>query len=194
MNERHQSHSVSRRTALAGLGIGSFGLAMATHGPVAAAQDGSGELADHPIVGSWLVTVPTGPDAPAVANSSLYGPDGSVMNMPPVTRLGPQGVTFASGAFGRWEPAGERTAHFTMIQMLSNAEGGFLGTVTIDGYPTVSEDGMTFIDDAPESVTTIRDPAGNVVTVVEGARARAPVTAVRIAVGAAGFPDATPVS
>jgi hypothetical protein len=53
---------------------------------------------------------------------------------------------------------------------------------------------MTFIDDSPESRVTIRDPAGNVVSVIEGARVTQPVTGTLIGVGMPGFPEATPVS
>jgi hypothetical protein len=194
MSDQQHQGMVSRRTALAGIGIGGLGLALATKRAVVSAQDASADLASHPIVGSWLVTVPTGPDTPPVANSGLYSPDGSVVNMAPVTRMGPQDVSLASGAVGRWESAVDRVAHFTMVQMLSSPEGVFIGTVTIDGNPTVSDDGMTFTDDSPESTVTVRDPAGNVVSAIEGARVQAPITAVRIAVGAPGFPEATPVS
>lgn len=186
--------AVSRRTALAGFGAGGLGLALAAHAVPAMAQDTAGDLADHPLVGGWLAQVPTAPGAPPVANVTINTADGFVINVAPVVRSGPNGVSVASGGVGMWESAGERSAHFTIVQVLSSLEGTFLGTVTIDGHPTVSEDGMTFIDDSPESLVTIRDPAGNVVSVVEGARVEQPVMGTRIEVGMPGFPEATPVS
>lgn len=50
---------------------------------------------------------------------------------------------------------------------------------------------MTFIDDSPESLVNIRDPAGNVVSVIEGARVAQPVTGTRIVTGSPGFPEST---
>lgn len=138
--------------------------------------------------------MPGAPDAPAVANVSINTGDGFVVNMAPVARSGPQGITIASGAAGVWESTGERSSHFTVVQTLSNPDGLYLGTLTIDGFPTVSEDGMTFIDDSPESYVTIRDPAGNVVSVIEGARVAQPVTGTRIVTGSPGFPESTPVA
>jgi len=186
--------AVSRRTALAGFGAGGLGLALSGHAFPAIAQDTAEDLSGHPFVGAWLALVPAGPDAPPVANVTVNTADGFVTNMAPVARGGPNGVSVASGGVGTWESTGERSARFTMVQVLSNLEGVFLGTVTIDGHPTVSEDGMTFIDDSPESRVTIRDPAGNVVSVIEGARVTQPVTGTLIGVGMPGFPEATPVS
>lgn len=44
--------SLTRRTALAGLGAGGLGLALAVH--PAAARDSTAEMANHPIVGTFL--------------------------------------------------------------------------------------------------------------------------------------------
>src|SRR5215213_3164906 len=50
--------SLSRRTALAGLGAGAVTLATARR---SSAQDPVGELASHPIVGTWNAMTPGGP-------------------------------------------------------------------------------------------------------------------------------------
>ena len=58
-------------------------------------------------------------------------------------RPGPKASTFVSTQVGTWEPVGPRSVHFTGVQLLSDANGAFVGTVTIDAYPMVSEDGQT---------------------------------------------------
>lgn len=52
MTASRMRNSVSRRTALAGLGAGGLGVALAAARP-AAAQDAAAEMAKHPIVGFW---------------------------------------------------------------------------------------------------------------------------------------------
>jgi hypothetical protein len=186
--------AVSRRTALAGLGVGGLGLAFAATARRTAAQDtASGATAGHPLVGVWLAMVPVTPGAPLVPISSIYTADGQIVTAWPVTQAGAQGVTFASSVVGTWEGTGARSAHFTAVQVLSDATGAFTGTVTIDGYPTVSEDGLSFTDDAPESKLTVRDPTGTIVMVIGGDGSFPPVTATRMGVGSPGFPTGTPV-
>src|SRR3954468_9014324 len=72
----------------------------------------------------------------------------------PATMAGPQGVTFVSTQVGTWEPIDERSVHFTGVQLHTDATGALVATVTIDGHPTVSEDGQTLRDDNPESGPT----------------------------------------
>jgi hypothetical protein len=138
-------------------------------------------LADHPNVGAWLVATPVGP---ALA---VFSADGTVVQGVPTTQSGPGGVTFVSAEAGTWEgiEGEERGAHFTAVQLLSDADGTFTGTVTIDAYQTVSEDGQTFMSDDRTSVT-IRDADNNVVDVIEGGP---PAIGTRMAVGAPGFPE-----
>jgi len=108
----------------------------------------------------------------------------------PTTQAGPQGVTFVSAEAGTWESIGERSAHFTAVQLLSDANGVFTGTVTIDAYQTVSEDGQTFVSDERSSVT-IRDAQNNVIDVIRGGP---PAIGTRMAVGAPGFPEPSPAT
>lgn len=178
--------TVSRRTALAGLGAGGLGLALTARG--AAAQT---DLANHPLTGTWLAMAnPPLPDDPQFAAPSLFAADGSVLLMFPLTQVGPQGVQFNSPYVGTWEPDGERRGHFTAVQLLSDADGAFLGSITVDGYPDVSEDGQTFTDDGSKVMVTIRDPAGAVVQEVlpTGAPNGRPVTGTRMSPGSPGFP------
>ena len=79
------------------------------------------------------------------------------------------------------------------------ADGTLIGTVTVDGYPEVSADGMSFIDDGHLVMVTIRDAAGAIVNQImpTGEPIPRPVTGIRMAVGAPGFPensDATPTT
>ena len=89
---------------------------------------------------------------------------------------------------GTWEADSDRRGHFTATQLLSDASGAFLGSVTVDGYPEVSEDGQTFVDDGSKVMVTIRDATGAVVQQIPGAGAP-PVTGIRMAPGAPGFPE-----
>jgi len=183
MTSSEHAGSVTRRTALAGLGAGSLGLALATTARQASAQDADA-LANHPIVGVWNVMTPRGPVL------ALFFPDGTVLITPQVAQVGPNGVTFVTSNPGVWEPVGERSAHFTVVQIHSDATGTFTGSVTIDGYPVVSEDGLSLFDDQSQGMITIRDAAGAIVQEIPTA-GDPPVTGMRMGVGAPGFPEAT---
>ncbi len=172
--------SVSRRTALAGLGAGGFGLALGTRVRPASAQDAT---ARHPLVGVWNVL---NPGSPSVAN---FQADGSVTFGQPPSYVDPAlGVVFQGSSIGTWEPTGARSIHGTWVTWLSDGNGAILGTVTIDGYPEVSEDGLSLTDDQSQSMITIRDAAGGVVQEIAAAGAP-PVIGNRIAVGQPNFPS-----
>src|SRR5215212_2282402 len=177
--------NLSRRAALGGVGAGAAALGLG-HLHRAAAQDATPDaMANHPIVGAWMVTTPAGPSL------AVFFADGINIQGLPATQAGPLGVTFVGPQVGTWEPIDERSVHFTGVQWHSDATGTLVGTVTIDGYPTVSEDGQTLLDDNPESGPTIRDVAGNILDVLKGGP---PVTAVRMGVGSPGFPEASPAA
>jgi hypothetical protein len=178
MTSSEQAGSVTRRAALAGLGAGGLAVALATAARPAAAQS---DMANHPIVGVWNVSTPGGP---AMA---FWGADGT--NIQGVTTVvpGPNGVTYTGAQVGVWEPVDDRTIHFTGVQIHTDANGVVTGSVTIDGHPRVSDDGMTFIDDSPETTVTIRDAANNVLDVITGGP---PAMGRRMSVGAPGFPEA----
>ena len=146
------------------------------------------------MTGTWLAMAnPPLPEDPQVAVPSFFGADGSVLLMFPLTQAGPQGVQFDSAYVGTWEADGDRRGHFTAVQVLSDANGTFLGTVTVDGYPEASEDGQTFVDDGSRVLITVRDPAGAVVAQFPDTSGR-PVTGTRMGVGSPGFPEGTPVA
>lgn len=62
MTTSNASQSVTRRTALAGLGAGGLGVAIAASVRGVAAQDATAEMATHPIVGLWQLD--PGPNPP----------------------------------------------------------------------------------------------------------------------------------
>lgn len=182
------SDSVSRRTALAGLGVGGLGIALTATTRQASAQEATPDaIAGHPIVGVWNVITPGGPSL------GVFLPDGTNIQGIPATQTGPNGVEFVSAQVGRWEPIDARGVHFTSTQLHSDATGAFIGSVTIDGYPVVSEYGRTLRDDQSRSVVTIRDAAGAVLRQVPGTGSP-PVTGIRMGVGAPGFPEGTPAA
>lgn len=199
MTTRKLVRPVTRRTALAGLGIGSLGLAMTAGNHSAQAQAESVDYSDHPLCGMWLAMAnPPLADGPQIPVPSLYAADGTVTLAFPVSQTGAEGVVFYGGGIGVWEPYDESTGHFTVIQTISDIDGTFLSSVTIDGHPHVNDDGGTFMDDGSLVTVTIRDVSGAVVVVVPPGTPGRPVTGIRMGVGTPGFPgddpDATPVS
>jgi hypothetical protein len=91
----------------------------------------------HPIVGVWMVAAPTGP---ALA---VFSADGANIQGVPAAQAGPQGVTFTGAQIGTCEPVDERRIHFTGVQLLAGDNSAFVGSVTIDGHPRVSDDGRS---------------------------------------------------
>jgi len=193
MKQLHTAVTVSRRTALAGFGAGGLGLALAAPSRTVAAPVYFADLADHPMAGTWQVLAnPMLPDAPQFPNVARLGADGSVLLVGPLSDVGPQGVVFTSSLMGTWEADDERTAHFTATQILSDANGASLGTVTVDGYPMASEDGQTFIDDGARVTVTIRDATGAVLQTIPPTTGGRPVTGTKMSPGNPGFPEGTP--
>ena len=175
--------SLSRRTALSG--IGAAAAVSLVHLDRAAAQQATPNTrANHPNVGVWLI------DSPIGRAIAVYSDDGSVVTALPATQAGPQGVTFSSTQVGTWEPTDERSTHLTVVQLLSDEAGAFVGTVTVDAYQTVSADGQSFTSGAGSSVT-IRDAANTVIDVMTSFP---PATGVRMGVGSPGLAEGTPVT
>src|SRR5262245_34490827 len=192
----------SKQSPLAGLSrrsvVGSLGLTAALGlGQVDRAAAQGTDLTSHPLTGTWpAMANPPRPEDPQFPAPSLFAADGTVLLVFPASQVGPQGVFFNAPVMGTWEPDSDRRGHFTAIQLMSAADGTLLGSVTIDGYPEVSADGQTFIDDGSRVTVTIRDAVGTIVDQVlpTGQPAGRPVTGVRMGVGAPGFPAATPMA
>ena len=98
--------------------------------------------AGHPIVGVWMVESPIGR---AIA---VYSAEGSVIAALAATQAGPAGVTYSSTQIGTWEPTSERGTHLTVVQLLSDGAGAYAGSVTVDAFQEVSEDGQTWMSGA----------------------------------------------
>lgn len=184
MNHPPADTTVSRRTALTGLGIG--GLAIAARGLSTSAHQDA-DMANHPMVGIWLGVTPDGP-SPAyfLADGTFFGSSSPIS-------AGPDGtISFLSPQNGTWEPDSEYGIHFTSVQNVHDAAGAFTGTVTVDGYPVASEDGESFYDDGSRVRVTMRDASGAIVAVLGEDGSLPPVYGNRMRPGAPGFQEATP--
>ena len=159
MTTPQRASSVSRRTALAGLGAGGLGVALAATTRHAAAQDAATERAAHPLVGTWMTG--TSPADFAVAH---WDADGNMTNNGLFALPGPDGSVIHSNPFaGVWEPDGDHGIHITMMALTYDAAGAVTGTITVDGYPVATEDGNSFWDDGTRAVVTLRDATGAVI-------------------------------
>jgi hypothetical protein len=176
-------NAVTRRTALAGLGAGGLGLALAATTRHASAQDAAAEMANHPLVGTWLNGANVNElglvHLAADGNSTFQG--GSVAT-------GPDGALISSSSFmGVWEPVSERGIHITFTWQNRDATGAVTSTVTVDGYPVANEDGMSFWDDGTQAVVTVRDPSGATTQVINTVPR---VAGVRVTPGKPGYEEA----
>lgn len=187
MTTSNTRQPVSRRTALAGLGAGGLGVALAAATRQAPAQGAATDLSKHPAVGIWLSTNPGG-----TGSAAIYA-DGTVdLGLFPVS-AGPGGaLQYGNAGLGVWEPVGDRGTHFTAVVSNFDAKGAFVGTTTTDGYPVVSDDGETFYDDGTKVRVTIRDAAGTVTLVLGEDGKLPPVWGTRMRPGKPGFPNAKP--
>ena len=186
------TRSLSRRTALAGLGVGSLGL-FASHAAGVSARDTpssstSASLARHPLTGLWLshVSLSTDPDTTAAA-PAFFGADGSMMLVYPCAEASENGTQFRGVAIGTWAPIDEREARFTAVQVCFGADGTYQGTRTYDGYPAVSDDGMSFAVKGEFDLLTVRDATNAIVESLSGGSG-SHMHGVRMTPGNAGFP------
>ncbi|MFT4040749.1 MAG: hypothetical protein QM692_21390 [Thermomicrobiales bacterium] len=188
---------MSRRLAVGGAGMG---LAFAALSRANRAAAHAVDYSDHPLCGTWMAMAnPPLPEDPQFPATSLFAADGTVVLVFPTTQRGPGGVEFASAYLGAWEPDSDQRGHFTAVQLISDAEGAFTGSITVDGYPDVNADGQSFFDDGSRSMVTMRDASGAIVNQImpNGSPAGPGVHGVRMGVGNPGFPDAgdaTPTS
>jgi hypothetical protein len=152
---------------------------------------GTASLASHPLTGLWLATVrrPSNPDETIVV-PSVFSADGTVMLMFPISDVGDAGVQLRGVAIGTWEALDYASGHFTAVQVLSDSEGAFKGSVTIDGYPRVLPGGASFEDNSESSAMMLRDSLNRVIHAVQGAIASSMVGS-RMSPGHSGFVDAT---
>jgi hypothetical protein len=167
---------VSRRTAFAGLGAGSLGLALAATTRHAAAQDATpAAMAGHPIVGTWIIdrNTATTNDVPVVV---VFTDTGGFIDP-------------GQGVAGVWEATGPRSAAKTLIGFPDGGAGGY---VVIRATWEVDAGGDTMSGPAVRTVVT---PDGTVVATNELTSRATRLRVDPIANGGtalAGFPTWTP--
>jgi hypothetical protein len=121
MTASNTSPSVSRRTALAGLGAGGLGLALAAAARQASAQDATPyPMAGHPLVGTWIVDRNPA-DPTEIPTYNVLTADGGLID-PTV------------GGAGRWEATGPDTANFGLTGTIAELGAYFVvrGTLAVD--------------------------------------------------------------
>ena len=185
-----------RRSVLLSAVSGALTGALAVGRPTTAQEATPSANADHPIVGAWLVM---NPDGPPNARPAIFAADGTMTVGYVPSQTGPEsGVVLQGTAIGVWEPTGERSVHLTYVQALADLNGAYLGTLTRDAHPDVSEDGRSFRDDGTRVQITFRDATNTIVNEASGGggaeAATRQVHAVRMRVGDPGFVAAPPVS
>jgi hypothetical protein len=124
----------------------------------AAGQDAApGDLAAHPLAGTWAVQTSGG------IVPQYHGADGSVIAAFPPNYADPAlGLLFQGTALGRWEADGDRIGRFTALQALSDAAGAYAGSALLAAAVEVSEDGQTWDSAGLEGRIIVRDAANNV--------------------------------
>jgi hypothetical protein len=185
-----------RRSVLLSAVSGALTGALAISRSTTAQEAPPSAMANHPIVGAWLVMDPSDP---LNTRRAIFAADGTLTVAYVPSYTDPErGVVLQGTAIGVWEPSGERSVHLTYVQAISDLHGTYLGTVTRDAYPEVSEDGRSFLDDGTQVHFTFRDATNTIVQEVGGESgaqaATPPVHAMRIQVGNPGFPDGTAIT
>ncbi len=177
---------VSRRTALAGLGAGGLGVALAAAARPAVAQDAAIDMATHLMVGTWL-----GGRAPNDLGVTHISPDGNMLlNYSPTVGVGPDGaLVYNDPNMGSWVPVSERGIRFIFTWRSYDAAGAFIGYGSVEGYPVASEDGMSFWDDGTQVVVTNRDVNGVVTEILGPGLEGAGIGGVRLVPGESGYDE-----
>lgn len=139
------------------------------------------------------------PGDPPRASGVSFTADGIMTVSDAPSYVAPEfGVAFGGASIGTWEPTGERSIRFTLVQPLSDAAGAYLGTFNLDGYPEVSEDGLSFVDEGTIAKVTIRDANNAIILQAGGGGGEPPMTppvhARRIRIGDPGFPVEGPLA
>jgi hypothetical protein len=189
------THTLTRRSALAGLGAGSLGLFLGASASAAmpAAETGGGgggsllSTASHPLAGRWLshVALPSRPDV-EVAVPTFFGGDGTVVMIFPGTEVEKRGIQVSGIALGCWEPMTADLGHFTAVQVLANLDGDYVGTVTIDGYAQTDAEGLGYAVRSEDNLFTVRNQANDIIEELAASAAH-PMSGLRMRVGNAGF-------
>jgi hypothetical protein len=114
-------------------------LLLATAWAIALPGSGSAQdeasMADHPLVGTWILTDDDAPDDPPFL--AIFSSDGTY-----------QQIDYdGSAGFGVWEATGPTTANMSFMAQEQNDDGSFGGAVTIRASIEVAADGMSLTAD-----------------------------------------------
>lgn len=170
------------RRAIIGVGV-SLAIALAGLSAPSFAADPS--LAEHPVVGAWIVSTPSGPAIEA------FHADGTYTAAFPVSGVPPWGLIYQSTQIGVWEPTGPQTAHLSVVFLYADTKGTFTGSFTYDGSQTVSDDGSSIIAE-DGGTATVRDADGAVTVVLPADHGV--VVGTRMRVGSPGYPVGSPTT
>jgi hypothetical protein len=158
---RRSSSSVSRRTALGGVGTAALALSVGPLHRVAAQDATPMDMTAHPIVGAWRV-IPAPPGPPLVL--ILYHADGTLLFSTPSGSPAPpdasHAVTYETPAYGVWESTGERSVALSATLIDTDEAGTFLGTLNFHGTVQIDETGDAY---TYTGVVEPVDPGGSVV-------------------------------
>jgi hypothetical protein len=122
MTNAQEKAAITRRTALAGMGAGSLGLAFARTSLHVSAQDSTPtSMTGHPFVGTWIVDRNPA-DPTEVPTYNIITPDGALID-PTV------------GAAGVWEATGPDTASFTLSGTITEPAAYFVVRTTVEVDP-----------------------------------------------------------
>lgn len=185
-----EPRSLSRRSALAGLGVGSLGFfarQVANAGESAGSQaEATSVRSCHPLAGLWLSHIAISAEGDQTAAApAFFGADGTAVLVYPCAEASENGIQIRGLALGTWAPIDDHEARFTAVQVCFGADGTYQGTRTYDGYPVVSDDGASFEVKGELDLMTVRD-AGNAI-IGSHAGARRSMFGSRMAPGNAGF-------
>jgi hypothetical protein len=142
MNAFKHGSTVSRRSALAGLGAGSLGVALTATVRTATAQDATpAAMTGHPIVGTWIIdrNITTTAEVPVVV---VFTADGGFIDP-------------NQGVAGVWEATGPRSAAMTIIPFPGGRESAMYAVVRATW-------------EIDEGGTTMRGPANVTVVAADG--------------------------
>jgi hypothetical protein len=186
MGTQQSSAQVSRRAALAGLGAGGVGLAVASS-PRRVHAEAAG-LAEHPLAGAWLVSLSPGM---ATAICSLAADGTALIALPICEDNGSGTVSYTTPGVGTWQSEGSRGGYVNVVQLLSHATGAPVGTRSTHYFPVVSDDGNTFTADGRLTRVVARDSSGALIKVTGENGELTDIFGVRMRPGSPGFPGPT---
>jgi hypothetical protein len=115
MNDQstNSASTVTRRTALAGIGAGGLGLALAAASRQASAQETTPTaMAGHPLVGTWIFDkdIANPSEVPSVV---VFTADGGLLDP-------------SEGVAGAWQATGPRSAAWTLVDFVTDGPAGYV--------------------------------------------------------------------